>query len=52
MYKIVRMWEDGRESTVVETGLTLKEAQAHCKSPDTHGITDEGVRWFDGYDDE
>lgn len=34
----------GRGSTVVQTGLTLDEAQAHCQLSHTRG---EG--WFDGY---
>jgi hypothetical protein len=42
-YKIVRFRFDS-ESEVVDTGLTLAEAQAHCQRDDTHG---EG--WFDGY---
>ena len=32
---------------VIETGLTLDEAQEHCQRPDTHG---DG--WFDGYEEE
>lgn len=45
-YKIVRMFqEDGKPSIVIKRGLSLREAQAHCRRDDTHG---EG--WFDGYD--
>lgn len=51
-YKIVRFYEDGTDTEVIDTGLTLDEAQAHCKDPDTRGTTDEGVRWFDGYEAE
>lgn len=46
LYKIIRFRRDG-ENDVVKHGLTLEEAQAHCRREDTHG---EG--WFDGYDDD
>lgn len=47
-YKIIRFFHDD-DSVVVETGLTLDQAQAHCRREDTHG---DG--WFEGYetDDE
>ena len=45
-YKIVRFHFQGG-SEVVKTGLTLDEAQAHCKRADTHGPD-----WFDGYEAE
>lgn len=45
-YKILRFRFNG-ETTVQETGLTLEEAQAHCRREDTHG---DG--WFDGYEQE
>ena len=44
LYKIIRFRRDG-PNQVLERGLTLDEAQAHCEREDTHG---EG--WFDGYD--
>jgi hypothetical protein len=45
-YKIIRFYQDeGRPSETLQTGLTLEEAQAHCRRDDTHG---DG--WFDGYD--
>lgn len=47
MYKIIRFYQDRRPNRVIETGLTLEEAQAHCRRDDPRG---EG--WFDGYDDE
>jgi hypothetical protein len=40
---IVRFRLNGTYETI-QTGLTLAEAQAHCRREDTHG---EG--WFDGY---
>lgn len=45
-YKIVRFRFKG-ENEVIDTGLTLDEAQAHCQREDTHG---DG--WFDGYEAE
>lgn len=45
-YKIVR-FKFNDESEVIETGLTLEEAQEHCQRDDTHG---DG--WFDGYTEE
>ena len=50
-YKIVRMYRDDEHPDhlrVIETGLTLEEAQEHCRREDTR---EEGV-WFDGYDEE
>jgi hypothetical protein len=37
---------EGRNK-VIKTGLTLEEAQEHCRRDDTHG---DG--WFDGYESE
>ena len=47
LYKIVRFWSPDHErpNKVMETGLTLDEAQAHCKNPST---AKKGV-YFDGY---
>ena len=45
-YKIVRFNFQG-ENEVIVRGLTLDQAQAHCKRDDTHG---DG--WFDGYEEE
>lgn len=46
-YKIIRMYRDSYENKVIETGLSLEEAQEHCRQEDTHG---DG--WFDGYEEE
>ena len=44
-YKIVRLYREvDRESQVIQTGLTLEEAQAHCR--DERTSTPE---YFDGY---
>lgn len=48
MYKIVRFFRDeNKQSKIIQEGLTLDEAQEHCKREDTHG---DG--WFDGYSQE
>lgn len=45
-YVVIRFRQDG-EDEIILRGVTLDEAQAHCRREDTHG---EG--WFDGYEDE
>ena len=49
-YKIVRFYapDQKKENHVVKRGLTLEEAQKHCKNPKTRK---EG-EWFDGYTEE
>ena len=53
-YKIIRNYQDTRKaSEVIETGLTLEEAQARCRRPDTKGgHAETGTAWFDGYEVE
>lgn len=47
-YKIERFYSDGRRNKrVIKRGLTLKQAQTHCRSPKTRG-----KGWFDGYTKE
>ena len=46
-YKIIRFFQDERESRTIKRGLTLEEAQKHCQDPKTSG---DG--WFDGYNSE
>lgn len=60
-YSIVRMYQQ-RANEVIETGLTLEEAQEHCRDDETSSSTcesDEGLaitakygQWFDGYEEE
>lgn len=60
-YAIYRhFFSKGKE--FIEGGLTLEEAQEHCKNPETSSKTcteSEGIArtmlygpWFDGYDEE
>lgn len=46
-YKIVRFYRDGLPRKIIKTGLTLAEAQEHCRQDNTHG---DG--WFDGHEIE
>lgn len=52
MYKIIRFRYEGRNRTI-KTGLTLEQAQEHCRREDTHAKDNQGkVIWFDGYETE
>ena len=46
-YKILRFYRDGTPVWLVKRGLTLAQAQEHCRREDTHG-----PGWFDGYEEE
>ncbi len=54
MYKIVRFYYPSphtgysRRPRTIKRGLTLEQAQAHCKDPNTR---EEG-KWFDGYTED
>jgi len=62
-YRIVRMYQNPHlRSYVVKRGLSLEEAQAHCRDPETSSRTATGYDaqrrtmaagpWFDGYEEE
>lgn len=61
MYKIVRIYFRGGRRTV-RRGLTLEQAQAHCRDPETSSKTCTQYRarkrteqrgpWFDGYESD
>ena len=58
-YKIVRSYMGAIRSITIKTGLTLEEAQAHCRDLETSSSTCTEERniqhteafgpWFDGY---
>tara|TARA_Y100000289_G_C3837293_1_gene106685 strand:+ start:101 stop:256 length:156 start_codon:yes stop_codon:yes gene_type:complete len=49
-YKIVRFYAPhlNKSNRVIQRGLTLEQAQEHCKNPSTR----KAGEWFDGYDQE
>ena len=59
MYKIVRRYFMGGKR-VIKRGLTLEQAQAHCRNPETSSstatssnarkITKRMGQWFDGFE--
>lgn len=61
-YRVIRMYQGDRPTEVIETGLTLKEAQRHCGDKETSSRTatskwaaehtEEYGPWFDGYEEE
>lgn len=70
MYKIIRFFHYGSGNSrpmqttrrTIKTGLTLEEAQAHCRNPQTSSRTSTDSRaskyrrmgvsaWFDGYEE-
>mgnify|MGYP006147789985 CR=1 FL=1 len=59
-YNIVRMYANvNQKARIIHRGLTLEQAQAHCKDPNTSSrtavkasakaITKSVGEWFDGY---
>jgi len=56
-YKIIRFYDpaSGQCKHVIIRGLTLEQAQEHCRQTNTHGVTKVGgkqVKFFDGYMEE
>ncbi len=61
-YKIIRFYQGSNPSKVIESGLTLEEAQRHCGDPETLSSTAASEQakehtkkhgnWFDGYEKE
>ncbi len=62
-YKIVRMYfNNDIPQRTIKTGLTLDDAQAHCRDPETSSSTATNATnvrrtrelgaWFDGYEGE
>ena len=63
-YKIVRFYQNAPDlnGSIVTTGLTLDQAQAHCQDPESSSSTATSAEavdrtaahgaWFDGYTDE
>lgn len=62
-YKIIRFFQrEDIPNEVIETGLTLEQAQEHCEDPNTSSrtamakwakaITKNCGAWFDGYREE
>lgn len=61
-YKIKRLFFKGRRPRTILTGLSLEQAQAHCKNPETSSSTATSAKarrytrlygpWFDSYEEE
>ncbi len=61
-YKIVRSYKKNYRKYTIDHGLTLEEAQAHCRDPETSSNTCTGAtglactrrngEWMDGYAEE
>ena len=46
-YSIIRSYHPSLDKAdkIIKTGLTLEQAQAHCRNPKTR----KAGEWFDGY---
>lgn len=62
VYLVVRNFKSGEPGQVIEERLTLADAQAHCKDPETSSstatspearkLTEERGDWFDSFEEE
>jgi hypothetical protein len=61
MYRIIRFYESANiRRRIIDSGLTLEQAKAHCSDPETSSSTCTKAagkartkrlgRWFDGYE--
>ena len=60
-YRIIRFFKEN-SNMIIKTGVSLEEAQEHCRSPETSSRTASGLvevtltknfgEWFDGYEEE
>jgi hypothetical protein len=61
-YNVIRFYRDAYpRRRIIDSGLTLAEAQAHCSNPETSSSTAAGKvakartrrlgAWFDGYEE-
>jgi len=48
-YRIIRQFSNDRKLRVIKNNVTLDEAQAHCRRPDSKGVTWDSD-WRDCYD--
>lgn len=58
-YKIIRYFFNAPNRNItIKNNLTLKEAQEHCKNPETSSRScknnpyNHNIPWFDGYTEE
>ena len=61
-YKIIRMFQEDDRRPVIKKGLTLEEAQEHCRDSETSSrtctkkhlveMTRQLGPWFDGFEEE
>jgi hypothetical protein len=62
MFRVVRFYRDAYpRRRIIDCGLTLAQAQAHCSDPETSSSTAAGKvakartrrlgAWFDGYEE-